>query len=233
MVRKSLHQLLILKYVGWYSSFLILQEFVVTPTWTSPPPRWKDLERPWRCRVWYQGLIWQVTIFTGYSRSRGKLKSGSAGRTVPSMPDPTEDVSSWLKTCPAALSTSRSGDYRLCCLLLRSNTQREKAAEKLHKNTETDPDERHKPKRVIMKLFNILQVVLEFWSFQFALVSIIQAPGQRVNLHQKFLLFFDTYRLLWFLNPKPVLRTMPHLEHDVKHETVDEIILFLRSEKAS
>lgn len=61
-------------FVGCISIFLQVSG---VKDWISLSLKWKDLERQWRCRVEFQGLIWQPTIFTGYDRDQGALWSGS------------------------------------------------------------------------------------------------------------------------------------------------------------
>lgn len=92
--------------------------------WTSLSLKWKDLEKQWRCRVKFQGLIWQNTIFTGYDRDQGTLWSGSGGwmqvLTLLTTEALFKVVMWWPKTCPAALSTWRSAAWQLRILLFFS-----------------------------------------------------------------------------------------------------------------
>ena len=121
--------------------FLCFQEFGVRSNWTSLPLRWKHLERQWRCHVSYLVIAWRAMLLTGYDRSQGKLWSGLGGltriQTLRAMPVLFKAVLLLLKTCPAALSTSRSGAWQQKILLFTSvlvETQWPKTVEQLHKN---------------------------------------------------------------------------------------------------
>lgn len=122
---------------------LFLQEFGVKSNTNSLPPRWRNLERKWRCRVSRQVIQWQASILAGYDRGQEMLWSGLGGWTqaatlLPSAA-PSKAVSSWLKMCPRALSTSRSRAWQQKTQLFTSvlETQWLKTAEQLNKNIHT------------------------------------------------------------------------------------------------
>lgn len=105
---------------------LFLQEFGVKSNTNSLPPRWRNLERKWRCRVSRQVIQWQASILAGYDRGQEMLWSGLGGWTqaatlLPSAAPSKAVHHDW--RCVQEHSVPRGHEpdsRRLSCLLLCS-----------------------------------------------------------------------------------------------------------------